>query len=169
MKKLNLVMCFFGLLGTLTLSGCSSADKQKVVDYLKENNAEKSENEYLVKTSTSTSLYYRPSEDIFFTNYGTIKNHMQIVVLTKSTFNDTVLNGNITIWYKGDLYLDVDYKVNVSEHKYSSIDSSSMKIDTNKFGSSSSSDIATIMVNYTKGAVDNASSYLSSNGLPYIY
>ena len=208
MKKLNLVMCFFGLLGTLTFTGCSStssdnggngntgysysktsyysyykstssysyytpassssyvSDKQKVINHLKTYGTG---SYYKVSTGDYTTLSYDTSSGYFNTDCTVISGSLTLYLVTASSFNDTKLGVSMGIYDGSTKKFLATWLVNVSNHEYDSLVSGSMEVEINKYSSSYTSTISKYMLSMTILAINNASSYLSSKGLPYIY
>lgn len=139
------------------------SDKQRVINYLK---SHASSNPYLVSTGTGTHIGYESNYDQFVVTYSNFENFEYYTIFTFN-YNATYINGNMTIKNGYTTYFDCSLLATISSHQCSNVEIKS--ITTNRFSSSDSSNLATIIIGSTKLAFLNGYSFLRNNDLPYIY
>lgn len=168
MKKLNLVMCFFGLLGTFAFTGCNSSDKQKVINHLITFGTDYlNGTSYDVSTGSDTELRYIPLTDYFLTSCSAKYEDASAFLWTSCKFGSDRASVDLNYYYGSTTRFKATWSITFSNHKVDNMVDDSLKILVCELTNYNA--IISLMVAMSIEAVDNASTYLSNNGLPYIY
>ncbi len=143
------------------------SDKQKVINYLVANgNTEY----YLVQTGDKTFLGYQSDSDHFYLAYYYTNQYNSYSMAISFSYYTTPLFGSFTIGSSSKPSFLATMNIKVSNHKYNSVDSSTLAVLKNSYTSDDDLKTISAMILVTaKASIDNASEYLSTNDLPYIF
>lgn len=183
MKKILMIkkvlLCSIGFL----LAGCSSNSsmdnyssdyssgpneidgEQAVVRYL----VSYGSSEYnLVSTGNNTFLGYQDGTFFLRCDNKTSSSYLNLAIaftyFSNRLFGQFVISISSSTAFKATLYYEV------YNHKYDSVDSSSIKIQKSIFyGEDDIKKISALIIRTGKDAINNASDFLSSHGLPYVF
>ena len=139
--------------------------EQAVVDYLVSHGS----SEYnLVSTGNNTLLGYKDGDFFLRCDNKTSSSYLNLAIgftyFSTRLFGQFIISNSSSTTFKATLY----YKV--FNHKYDSVDSSSLKIQiSNYYSEDDIKTISALIIRTGKSAINNASDFLSSHGLPYVF
>lgn len=139
--------------------------EQAVVDYLVSHGS----SEYnLVSTGDNTLLGYNDGD--FFLRYDYTKSSSNLNLAIGFTYFSTRLFGQFLIRNSSSTTFKATVYYEVSNHKYDSVDSSSIKVQiSNYYDEDDIKTISALIIRTGQSAINNASDFLSSHGLPYVF
>ena len=140
------------------------SDKQKVINFLMTFGTTSS---HYVDTGTGTGLGYSPSEDEFIVYSTVVSSSTTSTGLYTFSYNSNIGYGMHLIESGSTTTFHSWNYVHISNHTFSSLDVS--KVETNQYSSSAYDSLASIILDTAQMAVNNASYFLYSHDLPYIY
>lgn len=149
--------------GSSSSSSSYVSDKQKVINHL---NSYGSTEYHFVSTGTYSLLGYDSSSGKFVAGWSQTGSLTYTAVYLIS-YNASSGYGSLTIDYGTTTYFKAYSYVYISSHRYSSMSLDSVSV--NLFPSSSSEDLAKMLLNTCQLSVNAATTYLINHSLPYIY
>lgn len=141
--------------------------KQKVINHLVSNG---NTDYYLVKTGDKTFLGYQSDSDNFYLAYYYKNQYNSYSMAISFSYYTTPLFGSFTIGSSTKPSFLATMDIKISNHKYNGVDASTLTVLKNSYTSKDDmKTISALILVTAKAAIDNASDYLSTNNLPYIY
>lgn len=140
------------------------SDKQKVINYLKLFGTTDS---YYIDTSSSSALGYSSTEDEFIVINSAYTSNLYSTGLYMISYSSNIGYGMHIVEKDGVTVFKCWNYVQITSHQYSYLDISSVEI--NYYSSNAAETLAAIIIATAQKAFNDASQYLYSHDLPFIY